>query len=92
MVLALAGPTEVATTAPHAAASSASQVALSPGAQYVVRPGDSLWLIARRLLPGGASNAEIARMVNRIWTLNVRRIHTGDPNLLQVGTVLVLPA
>ena len=63
----------------------------SHGGTYVVRAGDSLWLIARSLLAPGANNADIAQLVNRLWTLNSSRIATGNPNLLRVGVVLVLP-
>lgn len=57
---------------------------------YSVRPGDCLWAIAEALLPSGASNAEIAAEVERLWRLNEDRIGTGDPNLVLVGTVLRL--
>jgi hypothetical protein len=57
---------------------------------YVVQPGDSLWSIAKRLLGGDASAGDIAREVNRLWTLNRSRIATGDPDLLMVGTRLEL--
>jgi nucleoid-associated protein YgaU len=60
------------------------------GGTYVVRPGDSLWSIATRLLGPGASGAEIADEVNRLWELNKDRIGTGDPDLLRVGTELRL--
>jgi LysM repeat protein len=60
------------------------------GDTYTVRPGDSLWSIARRLLGNGASPAEVAREVNRLWELNRERIATGDPDLLMVGTKLRL--
>jgi LysM repeat protein len=60
------------------------------GDTYVVRPGDSLWSIARRLLGPGASPAQIARKVNRLWELNKDRISTGDPDLLRVGIELKL--
>jgi resuscitation-promoting factor RpfA len=60
------------------------------GKAYTVRPGDSLWSIAARLLGRGASTAEIAREVNRLWGINHERIATGDPDLLAVGTVLRL--
>jgi Domain of unknown function (DUF4397)/LysM domain len=57
----------------------------------VVKPGDSLWSIARSLLPAHADNAAIQRKVVAIWDSNVHRIGTGDPNLIFSGTRLVLP-
>jgi hypothetical protein len=58
---------------------------------HIVRSGECLWSIAAALLPAGASNAEIAAEVKRLWRLNARRIGTGDPSLLMVGTRLRLP-
>ena len=52
--------------------------------------GESLWSIARDMLGGTASTAQIAREVNRLWELNKDRIGTGDRNLLMVGTRLRL--
>jgi hypothetical protein len=60
------------------------------GRGYTVQPGDSLWLIARRLLGADASNGQIAREVNRLWRLNQERIGTGDPSLIHIGTELRL--
>jgi resuscitation-promoting factor RpfA len=60
------------------------------GRTYTVQPGDSLWSIAARLLGPGAASAAIADEVRRLWTLNERRIGTGDPNLLIAGTTLEL--
>ena len=82
-------------TSSGAAAIPASQPASAPqrevdGDTYIVRPGDSLWSIARRLLGRGASPADVAREVNRLWELNRERIATGDPDLLMVGTRLRL--
>jgi LysM domain-containing protein len=57
---------------------------------HVVRPGESLWFIAARVVGGRATPAQIAREVHRLWTLNKGRIRTGDPDLLMVGTRLVL--
>lgn len=57
----------------------------------MVRAGDSLWLIAKRMLSPNASNADVARLVNQLWTLNASRIRTGNPNLLGVGVVIALP-
>ena len=30
-------------------------------------------------------------MVDRLWTLNADRIRTGQPDLVLVGTMLILP-
>lgn len=57
---------------------------------YVVRSGDCLWHIAAALLPGGASDAEIADEVARLWALNEDSIGTGDPSLIYAGTTLRL--
>jgi nucleoid-associated protein YgaU len=60
------------------------------GPAYMVRKGDNLWSIAERLLGPGASAAEIAYQVDRLWELNKDAIATGDPDLLLVGTELRL--
>jgi hypothetical protein len=57
---------------------------------YVVRSGDCLWHIAAALLPGGASDTEIAGEVARLWSLNEDSIGTGDPSLIYAGTTLRL--
>ncbi len=57
---------------------------------HTVGPGECLWSIATALLPANAGNAEIAAEVGRLWRLNASRIGTGDPNLLMVGTKLML--
>jgi hypothetical protein len=57
---------------------------------HTVAPGECLWSIAAAMLPAGASNAEVAAEVRRLWNLNASRIGTGDPDLLMVGTKLVL--
>jgi nucleoid-associated protein YgaU len=57
---------------------------------HVVAAGESLWSISRDVLGGSASPGRIAREVNRLWALNSARIATGDPDLLRVGTKLVL--
>jgi hypothetical protein len=67
-----------------------SAASTKPGRLLVVQPGDSLWSIAKRLLGPGASPAEIARKVSRLWELNAARIGTGRPDLILVGTKLEL--
>ena len=57
---------------------------------HVVQRGESLWSIARDVLGRDASVAAVAKEVHRLWTLNKARIGTGDPDLLVVGTRLVL--
>ena len=78
-----AAPPPKAPPAPHEAAKSGDRY-------HVVVAGESLWSISRDVLGGSASPARIAREVNRLWTLNGARIATGDPDLLRVGTKLVL--
>jgi hypothetical protein len=69
----------------------AAPASLRPGSRYhVVRPGESLWAIARGVLPPDASMARIAREVTHLWDLNEERIATGDPDLLKIGTKLRL--
>ncbi|MGG5171207.1 LysM peptidoglycan-binding domain-containing protein [Pseudarthrobacter sp. J1738] len=53
--------------------------------------GDSLWSLAARHLPAGASDAEIAAEWPRWFQLN-REVVGEDPNLLLPGTVLWIPA
>ncbi|MGH2920133.1 MAG: LysM peptidoglycan-binding domain-containing protein, partial [Solirubrobacteraceae bacterium] len=60
--------------------------------RHVVRSGESLWSIAAQLAGSGASPAAIARIVDELWRLNADRIASGDPDLIHVGTALVLPA
>jgi Tfp pilus assembly protein FimV len=57
---------------------------------HTVVAGESLWAIASELLGGGASPAQVTREVHRLWRLNDGRIGTGDPDLLPIGTRLVL--
>jgi Tfp pilus assembly protein FimV len=58
---------------------------------HVVVAGESLWSIASDQLARGASTAEIAREVHRLWDLNADVIATGAPDLLPIGTRLALP-
>lgn len=77
------------TAVPHAAS---RRVAIHRSTTYAVRPGDSLWSIARGLLPTDAGPTRIAQLATRLWLLNAARIPSGDPDLLHVGTQLRLPA
>ena len=55
-----------------------------------VRPGDSLWRIAARALPRGASETSVERSWHRWYRAN-RRVIGPDPGLLQPGESLVPP-
>jgi hypothetical protein len=57
---------------------------------HTVLAGESLWMIATDLLGRDASTAQVAREVHRLWQLNHDLIRTGDPDLLMVGTKLML--
>lgn len=50
-------------------------------AAVVVRPGDTLWAIAARHLPAGATDAEIVRACAR-WHAGNRDVIGADPNLI----------
>ena len=39
----------------------------------------------------GASDAKVARFVQRLWKLNADRLRTGDPDLILAGQRLLLP-
>lgn len=87
-------PEQPRPTAPQPAATPVERAAparsLAGHRFHVVRAGECLWSIAKEVLPGGASNAAIAREVRRLWQLNARRIGTGDPGLIYAGTELML--
>jgi hypothetical protein len=69
--------------APHATATSAATV-------VVVQRGDTLWDIARRHLPRGASTADVATSWPRWYAAN-RAVIGGDPGLLRPGQRLRVP-
>jgi hypothetical protein len=85
-----APPIEAPEPAPVPPAEPAEPGALAGRHLHAVRPGESLWSIAKALLPVGASSARIAAEVHRLWHLNAARIGTGDPSLIFVGTRLRL--
>jgi len=61
------------------------------GKKHTVKPGESLWSIAAGLAGDDATPANIARIVNRLWTINADRIGTGNPDLVMAGTTLRIP-
>jgi Tfp pilus assembly protein FimV len=65
---------------------------LVAGRRHTVRPGETLWAIARAMLPDGAPDADVMALVRRLWSVNAERIGTGSPDVLPVGVVLRLPA
>jgi hypothetical protein len=58
--------------------------------EVVVVRGDSLWSIAARHLPDGASDAQVADAVQRWYAANVGVVGN-DPDLVRPGQVLVAP-
>ncbi|WP_426309267.1 LysM peptidoglycan-binding domain-containing protein [Cellulosimicrobium sp. E-16] len=58
--------------------------------EVVVVRGDSLWSIAARHLPDGASDAQVADAVQRWYAANVGVVGD-DPDLVRPGQVLVAP-
>jgi Tfp pilus assembly protein FimV len=89
-----APPTVARTPAPGGTASAAPAPTVGEARPsdraHTVRAGESLWSIANDLLGGQASPAQIAVEVQRLWQVNTQRIGTGNPNLLMIGTRLVL--
>jgi len=84
-------PASWSATAVVTAPSGASIDHAKPGDQaHTVQQGESLWSIATDLLGHDATTARVAREVHHLWRLNRDRIGTGDPDLLVVGTKLVL--
>ena len=61
-----------------------------PVAEVVVGPGDSLWSIAARNLPEGASAEDISASWPRWYKAN-RQLIGPDPNRLYIGMVLQAP-
>jgi hypothetical protein len=61
------------------------------GQAMVVHSGDSLWSIARQLVGPSAPNAAVQAKLVAVWDMNVKRIGTGDPNLIFPGQRLLLP-
>ncbi len=61
------------------------------GATHVVQRGECLWAIAQRQLGAGASPAQTAAYVQKLWDRNAAAIHTGDPNLIYAGQRIELP-
>lgn len=59
--------------------------------EVVVVRGDSLWSIAARHLPDGASDAQVADAVQRWYAANVEVVGD-DPDLVRPGQVLVAPS
>lgn len=54
-----------------------------------VRAGESLWTITEQLLGSAATDARVSTTWPQLWQANGDRVP--DPDLLQPGTVLVLP-
>ncbi|HOF63726.1 MAG TPA: LysM domain-containing protein [Dermatophilaceae bacterium] len=68
----------------------ASPPGSAPTGAYVVRRGDSLWHIAARELPAGATTAQITTRWQQWYAANRATIGP-DPDRLEVGQQLVAP-
>lgn len=76
---------------PDTPSQASAPATLGTAGTYEVRPGDSLWSIARKRLGKKASEADIARFVDRLWGLNADVIHSGSPDMIVPGEKLRLP-
>ena len=85
-----AAPAPSAAAVAPAVASAGGRPARPGDRTHTVFAGESLWAIATDLLGREATPAAVAREVHRLWQLNRDRIATGDPDLLIVGTRLLL--
>jgi len=61
-----------AATVRDPAAYGAGHISPPPGSVYVVQPGDTVWTIARRLVPEGDIRAEVDRLVDLNGTAAVQ--------------------
>lgn len=80
----------VVTSQEPAATPAAAETAANPESVVVVA-GDSLWAIAARHLPSGATDAEVAAAWPRWYDANAEVIGA-DPDLVRQGQVLTTPA
>lgn len=62
-----------------------------PATAVEVRPGDTLWAIAARALPSGASDADIADATRRWYAAN-RAVIGADPDLIEPRQLLTPPS
>jgi hypothetical protein len=88
----LTRPAKLASMETKKKSSAMNDPSMSGSGSVMVRPGDSLWAIAARIVGPSASDAEINAKLVDIWHMNVKRIKTGDPNLIFPGTRLMLPS
>ena len=91
VLLAFLPATATAEETPRASARANDPNTAGPAARHVVvAPGNSLWSISERQLGPGATGAQIARGVERIYALN-RDLIGADPDLILVGQRFALP-
>ncbi len=90
----VAAPVPVVVTpraVPGNATSIPAKLRAKPGDRtHTVRRGESLWVIATDLLGPRATVTAVAREVHLLWVHNSARIGTGDPDMLLIGTKLIL--
>lgn len=66
-------------------------IVVEPSRWVTVHPGDSLWAIARRMLPAGADDHRVSVAWQRIAAAN-RTVLGDHPDLIHPGTRLRVPA
>jgi hypothetical protein len=86
--LATPGPVPLTATPVVVVPATAAPATVAP--RVVVRPGDSLWAIAARHLPAGASDRQVADQWHRIYATN-RAVIGDDPDVLHPGQRLEIP-
>lgn len=68
---------------------------LGPDNSHRVAAGDHLWSIARQTLARALDHPPTTRQITSYWVdlieANRERIHSGDPNLLYPGEMIILP-
>jgi len=77
-------PADLANPTGTADPTASSSAGATSGGTYIVKSGDTLWKIAKGLLPAGASDSDIQKKVNQL----IRDNGIANPNLIQPGDII----